>query len=60
MVFESTDEQFISYCMYLRDYTIEKYEYNMIVKEIERRMGTLGYTFHFGCCGTNVIRRLEE
>lgn len=60
LAFESNDEEFITYCMYIRPYNIERYEFNTIVKQIENRMTQLGYTFEFGCCGTNVIRRIEQ
>lgn len=58
MAFESNDAEFFSYVMYLRPYNIEQFEYNTIVKQIENRLQQMGYTFEFGCCGSNNIRRI--
>lgn len=55
-----TDEQFISWLMYIRYDNIAKYERHYLFKMINDRCDKLGITFEFGCCGTNIINRREN
>ena len=59
MINETSDTDFITYCMYVRDYTIPKQNFEIISKLIRNRCKKLGYDFEFGCCGTNILIRSE-
>ena len=59
MINETSDSEFITYCMYVRDFTIPKQHYDLIIKLIRNRCKKLGYDFEFGCCGTNILTREE-
>jgi len=59
MINETSDSDFITYCMYVRDYTIPKQNFAVITKLIQNRCKKLGYDFEFGCCGTNILIRNE-
>lgn len=60
MITETNDQEFISYCMYVRDFTIPKQDFKIITRLIVDRCKKLGYEFNFGCCGTNILVRLEQ
>jgi hypothetical protein len=55
MINETSDEEFITYCMYVRDFTIPTQHKKIIHQLIQNRCRKLGYSFDFGCCGTNVL-----
>jgi len=57
MIMDTTDEEFITYCMYVRDFTIPRQYINTIITLIQNRCKKLGYSFDFGCCGTNILLR---
>lgn len=54
----STDNEFMMYCMYVRDFTIHAKDINTITQLIKNRCHSLGYRFEYGCCGTNVLIRI--
>lgn len=58
MITETNDTEFITYCMYLRDYTIPKQDVKIITQLIVERCKKLGYEFNYGCCGTNILTRI--
>lgn len=60
MIMDTSDEEFITYCMYVRDFTIPTQNINTITGLIKNRCKKLGYSFEFGCCGTNILLRIEN
>lgn len=60
MIMETNDTEFISYAMYVRDFTIPKQNFELIIRLIVDRCKKLGYEFNFGCCGTNILTRIEQ
>jgi len=60
MIMDTDDKEFITYCMYVRDYTIARHDHEIIIKLIKNRLHKLGYEFNFGCCGTNILTELTK
>jgi len=60
IVQNGTDEQFITWLMYIRDFTLDHWEKKLIVPMINERCERMNLEWHWGCCGTNVIRRKDD
>lgn len=55
-----TDEQFISWLMYLRYDNIKQFEKKYLLQMIEDRCNRMNLEFQFGCCGSNIINRRTD
>jgi hypothetical protein len=59
LIQNTSDELFLGFLQYLRPYQFEDWEYKLCMRMIEERVQKMGYTFEFGCCGRNTIRRIQ-
>lgn len=59
MIYDTNDNEFITYAMYVRDFTIPRQHFSIITDLIQHRCKKLGYSFDFGCCGTNILIKEE-
>lgn len=60
IVQDSTDEHFIHWLAFIRPDHFEKWEEKLLMTMIQKRLKVLGYTFEFGCCGTNIVRKIKK
>ena len=60
IVQNSTDDKFLIWLHYLRPYSIENWEINILCDMIEKRCKKLGYNFEWGCCGNNKLEKITD
>lgn len=57
IVKNASDEHFLVWLNYLRPNNIERWEFKILNTMIQNRIDRMGYTFEWGCCGSNQIRK---
>jgi len=60
IVQNATDEEFIVWLMYKRIDFIDRWELPILEKMITERCDKMNLIWHWGCCGTNVIRSKDD
>lgn len=55
-----TDKDFLDIVRWIRPHTIDDKDFDKINNNINERCKRLGYTFDWGCCGSNIIHAIKE